>query len=309
MRQGNSILGTPESITAAWARDQMHEYFERRYVPTNITVAVAGNFDWPAVISLVESQCGGWAKGAAGRIGVTETPGSGTFNVMQREKVTQEHVYLISSAPAADSPLRHAADTLALAIGDDSGSRLYWSLVDPGLAESADCSFHDYEGAGSFYTSLSCEPARTEENLKLVREVLDDVQKNGITEEDLKSSQESKIGSARGKLLRRTAHGPHAIARDVVDLPEALPQRRRRIEGFQRRHAGFDPRSARPLPVGPGNDAGARAVGQAEWGEVSNNSEPLFAYLSVQQRQCFLPRMGQDIKAQGRVLAHPGLVN
>ena len=47
---GNSILGTPESIRAL-KRDQMHAYFERRYVAPNITVAVAGNFDWPAVIA------------------------------------------------------------------------------------------------------------------------------------------------------------------------------------------------------------------------------------------------------------------
>ena len=37
---------------------------------------------------------------------------------------------------------------LATVLGDDSGSRLYWSLVDPGRVESADCSFHDYEGTG-----------------------------------------------------------------------------------------------------------------------------------------------------------------
>lgn len=190
---GNSILGTPDSIRAL-KRDQMHAYFERRYVAPNITVAVAGNFDWPKVIALIESHCGEWTNGAAPRVGIAETRGSGAFQVMKREKVTQEHVFLISSAPPADSPLRHSADTLALALGDDSGSRLYWALVDPGLAESADCSFHDYEGAGSFYTSFSCEPARTEENLHLVREVLDDVQKNGITEEDLNQAK-SKIGS------------------------------------------------------------------------------------------------------------------
>ena len=46
----------------------------------------------------------------------------------------------MTGGPPADSPLRYAADTLAMAIGDDSGSRLYWALVDPGLAESADCS-------------------------------------------------------------------------------------------------------------------------------------------------------------------------
>src|SRR5690348_16806709 len=40
---GNSILGTPQSITDL-TREQMHAYFQRRYVAPNITVAVAGNF-------------------------------------------------------------------------------------------------------------------------------------------------------------------------------------------------------------------------------------------------------------------------
>src|SRR5579884_4168097 len=44
-RLGNSILGTPASITAL-KRDQMRSYFQRRYVAPNITVVAAGNFDW-----------------------------------------------------------------------------------------------------------------------------------------------------------------------------------------------------------------------------------------------------------------------
>ena len=94
----------------------------------------------------------------------------------------------------ADSPLRHAADTLALALGDDSGSRLYWALVDPGLAESADCSFHDYEGAGSFYTSFSCDPGKVEKNLEIAARILGDVRKQGITDDELRQAK-SKIGS------------------------------------------------------------------------------------------------------------------
>jgi predicted Zn-dependent peptidase len=93
-----------------------------------------------------------------------------------------------------ESPERYTADTLALAIGDDSGSRLYWALVDPGLADSADCSFHDYEGTGSFYTSFSCQPEQTQEDLAIVRQVLHEVQQNGITEEELQQAK-SKIGS------------------------------------------------------------------------------------------------------------------
>jgi predicted Zn-dependent peptidase len=188
---GNSILGSVESIKAL-TRDQMHAYFERRYVAPNITVVAAGNFDWDRLVSLVEKHCGDWNAGPVGRLGVRPTRGSGAFEVMKRAKVAQEHVLLIGPGPAADDPLRHTADTLALAVGDDSGSRLYWAMVDPGLAESADASFHDYEGTGSFYTSFSCDPEQTEENLAIVTDVLAGVQEEGISEEELNQAK-SKI--------------------------------------------------------------------------------------------------------------------
>ncbi len=193
-RLGNSILGTPESITAL-TRDQMHAYFRRRYVAPNITVVAAGHFDWPEFVALVERHCGDWERGPVGRECLRETRGSGRFEVMTRRKVTQEHVILMSPGPAADSPLRHAADLLGMAVGDDSGSRLYWALIDPGLADSADCSFHEYEGTGSFYTSFSGEPKRAQANLRVVLDVLRGVQKGGITEEELEQ--------ARSKVLSR----------------------------------------------------------------------------------------------------------
>src|SRR5260370_10835032 len=172
----------------------MQAYFQWRYVAPNITVVAAGNLDWPGFVDLVEARCGGWSEGPAGRQGVREARGSGAFQLIPKSKVTQEHVFLISPGPPVESPLRYAADTLALALGDDSGSRLYWSLVDPGLADSADCSFHDYQGTGSFYTSFSSEPGRTQENLALVLQVLHQVQREGITEEELQPAK-SKIGS------------------------------------------------------------------------------------------------------------------
>jgi predicted Zn-dependent peptidase len=190
---GNSILGTPESIRAL-TRAQMHGYFQHRYVAPNITVVVAGNFAWQPFVAEIEKRCAEWEAGPTGRQNIRETRGSGTFGVLTKAKVAQEHVFLISPGPPADSPLRYAADTLALAVGDDSGSRLYWSLVDPGLADSAECSFHDYEGTGSFYTSFSCEPAQTAKNLGIVVDLLRDVRRKGITEEELHQAK-SKIGS------------------------------------------------------------------------------------------------------------------
>jgi predicted Zn-dependent peptidase len=197
-RLGNTILGTVQSITDL-KRDQMHDYFARRYVAPNVTVAAAGRFDWPALVALAEKHCGGWSSGPVGRDCLRESAGSGGFKLLTKDKVTQEHVILMSGGPPADSPQRHSADLLSMVVGDDSGSRLYWALVDPGLAESADASFHEYEGTGVFYTSFSGEPDQARENLAVVREVLAGVQRDGVTEEEL--------SQARNKMLSRVVRG------------------------------------------------------------------------------------------------------
>src|SRR5713226_3627122 len=99
---GNSILGTPESIRAL-TRAQMHGYFQRRYVAPNITVVVAGNFAWQPFVAEIEKRCADWAAGPTVRQNVRETRGSGTFGVLTKAKVAQEHVFLISPGPPADS--------------------------------------------------------------------------------------------------------------------------------------------------------------------------------------------------------------
>jgi predicted Zn-dependent peptidase len=190
---GNSVLGSVASVTAL-TRDQMHAYFSRRYAAPNIVISVAGNVDWDRFVGLITEACSGWEKGEVGRTSRTEWGGVGGLHVLTREKVQQEHVLIMTGGPRSDSKLRYAADTLALAVGDDSGSRLYWALVDPGLAESADCSFYEYDGNGAVYTTFSCEPERAAENLAIVRKVLAEVRRDGLTEEELRQAK-SKIAS------------------------------------------------------------------------------------------------------------------
>jgi predicted Zn-dependent peptidase len=213
---GNTILGTKESV-AGLKRDQMHAYFERRYVAPNVTVVAAGNFEWKELTALVEKRCGQWSSGPVGRKGVRATEGSGAFEVITRDGVAQEHVIVMSPGPAASSPLRYAAGTLGMIVGDDSGSRLYWALVDPGLAESADTSFHDYEGTGSFYTSYSCEPENAQKNLAIVLRVLKSVQQDGVSEEELQQAK-SKILSRIVRASERPMGRMQAIGMDWTYL-------------------------------------------------------------------------------------------
>lgn len=195
---GNSILGTKESI-AALKQEQMLAYFRKRYVAPNILVSVAGNFDWPKVVAEVEARTAKWEQGPIGRENLRETPGSGSFNVVCKDKTVQEHVLLLAAGPPAHSPLRYSAELMSMAIGDDTGSRLYWELVDPGHADSADTSFHEYDGAGTFITSFSGDPGRTADNLAIIRKILGEVQKSGITD--------AELHQAKSKVLSRIVRG------------------------------------------------------------------------------------------------------
>jgi predicted Zn-dependent peptidase len=190
---GNSVLGTAASV-GALSREQMQSYWQRRYVGPNITVAAAGKFDWDQFVADIAQRCGNWPSGKAERSNLREAPGSGAFQVVTKGKVKQEHVFLLAAGPPPSSPLRYAAELLSVVIGDDSGSRLYWALVDPGLADSADMSYHEYEATGSFFTSFSCEPGRTADDLAIIDRIMTEVQRDSITEDELRQAK-SKYGS------------------------------------------------------------------------------------------------------------------
>ena len=111
---GNTVLGTTASITAL-TRDQMAEYYRRRYVAPNIIAVAAGNFDWPGFVKLVEKACGDWPTGDAPRTSRIEPAGAGGIHVIPKpaDKVAQQYVTLIAPAAPADAPLGYAGALVA----------------------------------------------------------------------------------------------------------------------------------------------------------------------------------------------------
>lgn len=189
---GNTVLGTTESVSALTPQ-VMTEYHRSRYRPGNIFIAAAGNIDWDRLLEMVGMRCSKWTNAPTPRE-VVRTHKSKPSELIKTENFVQECIYALIDAPAADHRARFAAEVLANIIGDDSGSRFYWELVDPGRVESADFGYHEYEGLGIYMTSLSCDPELAEENLDIVRRVFDDINRDGVTEEEVQQAK-NKIGS------------------------------------------------------------------------------------------------------------------
>lgn len=189
---GQSILGTKTSI-GDLNSEQMRRYHGERYRAGNIVLAVAGNTTWEQVLALAKCWCGDWPEGKPSRSTPEAKPLGGT-RVITRDSSSHQHVMQLAPAPSASDPLRFAAELLSVIVGDDSGSRMYWEIVDPGYAEGADLGYNEYEGTGAYVTYLSCDPESTDENLARIQKIFAEVNENGITEIELAQAK-SKIAS------------------------------------------------------------------------------------------------------------------
>jgi len=191
-----SVLGTVESVEAL-NPEQMRTYFESRYSPGNLFVAAAGKVDFDALVEQVASRCGDWTAQETSRAITApnsgQTPKSGSrFKCIHRESATQQYILQLADAPPSEDEDRYAAKLLATIFGDDSGSRMYWELVDPGLTESASMGHYEYMGAGMFFSWISCEPEAAKANFDRVAKLQEQVESQGFMAEELQQAQ-SKV--------------------------------------------------------------------------------------------------------------------
>lgn len=216
-----SVLGTPESVTAL-SSTQMRDYFLRRYSPQNLVLAAAGKVDFEDLCARTEKLTADW-KGEAGprpEAGAI-LPGGG-FHVKTQAQSTQQYVLQTAPAPFETPELRRASRLAARILGDGSSSRLYWELVDSGLAESASLYYHNYIDGAAFHVFLTCSPEDLTENLQKLQAILREAEANGVTAEELHRAR-SKVCSSMVLGSERPRSRLFAVANRWIRHREYIP--------------------------------------------------------------------------------------
>ncbi|MEX2212797.1 MAG: pitrilysin family protein [Phycisphaeraceae bacterium] len=155
------VLGTVDSIKALSA-DQMRGYFNHRYSPDNITIAAAGRIDFDFLCDQIARVAGHWEATGATRAYVDPTVTQSEHTIADA-KLNRAYMAIMCPGPSAQDEKRYTAKIISDVLGDSDGSRLYWALIDPGLADEADLSFFPYDQTGAYFAYASCDPERAEE--------------------------------------------------------------------------------------------------------------------------------------------------
>lgn len=222
---GNSVLGTCESV-GGLQQEQMLEYFTSRYSPGNITFTAVGNMDFDAIVNKLSQACDAWQQCEATRT-ISSERGSRTAMVVKDDKVAREHIGLMSSAPSLQDPLRYAAELTATIIGDSTGSRLYYALVEKALADEAMLMYAGMDGEGAMCAFITADSDRAGEAMAVAQDELRRFVDEGPTDTELQAAK-NKIASAstlKGELPmgRLTAVGMEWLYRqDHTPLAEQI---------------------------------------------------------------------------------------
>ena len=180
---GHQVLGTTETVSALNA-ETLRQNFLARYGTASVTLVAAGQLDPEAVLGQAASISAGWPRTAHTRRTEQPRPAPG-LHTLPDDSLGRLHVAVCSPGLAVDHPLREAAAVLSEIMGGENG-RLYWALLDTGLADSADLTHAEYQETGVFEGGFSCDPQRAAEVLAVYRGVLTTLQQDGVSEAEVR---------------------------------------------------------------------------------------------------------------------------
>lgn len=160
------ILGYEDTVKSM-TRDQMWDYFQRRYTPDNMILVVAGKVEPDQVIETTEKLCGSWEKSKSSVVRKPPSFHTGV-DVLELDRFKQQVVALTFPAVSASDKRSETASAVASILGGEN-SRFYWNIVQQGIAPRAGAYYLDYTDCGAMVLYGTCQPENAEALLEAMK--------------------------------------------------------------------------------------------------------------------------------------------
>lgn len=197
---GRPVLGTEKSITEM-SPVALRDFYRRRYTLPRMVLAVAGNVEHGQVLRLVKralkDRLGGTATPVAPRSGRARLKTVPKL-ALHPDDTEQAHVMLGFRALPRHDERRFTLSVLNAALGGGMSSRLFQEIRERrGLAYQVYSSVASYADLGHMSVYAGCQPERLGQVAGVIREVLDSVAADGLSDAEVARAK----GQLRGGLV------------------------------------------------------------------------------------------------------------
>ena len=249
------VLGTRETVSVL-DPEAMRAYHQARYAPDNLTLVASGAVDFEQLLKSAEAMTTQWKPSQAKRQLVTPAFCNEKLS-MVHPPATQKYTLQYSPGPSYCDDARYIARILGTIIGDDSGSRLFWELVDTGMAETAATFTQEFQECGLFCAFLACAPEQHDENWEIIQQILGQGREVPITELELELAKNKIcsgmiLGSERPSNRLFSIGNAWTIRRKYETIQDASEHYRQvTLEQVQRAYEALANTTSVTVSVGP----------------------------------------------------------
>ncbi|MEN9711652.1 MAG: hypothetical protein RL441_1644 [Actinomycetota bacterium] len=197
---GRPILGTVATIRAA-QRDSVWKFYRKHYTPNRLVIAAAGALDHAEVVRMVKKSfkhvIGGDALPVERRKMRSTKTVHTPLNVVNR-KTEQAHVIWGVPGFARGDERRFAVGVMNSVLGGGMSSRLFQEVREKrGLAYSVYSFSQAFADTGYVGVYTGSIPNKIGSALEVIRQTLDELVTNGLTDEEIARGK----GQLRGSLV------------------------------------------------------------------------------------------------------------
>ncbi len=203
------ILGYDATV-AALTRDQMYDYYRRRYTADNMMLVVTGDVDPARVIGLAEELCGSWGRSTASAQRVPPRMHGGV-DVLVLERFKQQILALTFPAVSAADPLDETASVAATILGGEN-SRFFWNIMQAGLSPRAGAVHLAYSDCGAMLLYASCQPENCEQVYTAIRK-----ESEAIGRELVQPHEVERVKNRRRTSLAVESEAPFSRLTQIMD--------------------------------------------------------------------------------------------
>ncbi|MDN4607416.1 M16 family metallopeptidase [Sporosarcina highlanderae] len=192
---GRSIGGIKETLNK-FNREMIGDYMSRLYVPENIVISIAGNYD-EKLIDFIEHQFGVF-KGneEVTNFTVEEQPVYKSGFTIKHKDIEQAHICIGYPGLVLKDKRLHDLILLDSIVGGTMSSRLFQDIrEEQGLAYSVFSYYSSYTMVGSFVIYGGTSPEQLEKMVATMDRITGQIKSDGVTELELSNAKEQLIGS------------------------------------------------------------------------------------------------------------------
>lgn len=149
-------IGSQEDLDAA-SLDDVKDFFQRFYAPSNASLSIAGDFSSGEALELVNRYFGDLKPGEpVARTGRQDSPLTGRVDMEMQDKVTLPRLYVAYPAPPEGDPDDAPLEIFGAIMSDGLTSRLHRSLVyEKQIAQSASVQYMPSEISGQLVVQVT----------------------------------------------------------------------------------------------------------------------------------------------------------